>query len=169
MKLRILKMLAPFITKLRLHPKTELGVFIKRNTTYLMICVLCILLCVKQSDAPYLWNYNVLTTILFEKPDSKSAWGSVFFFMYELGLAFLASFLFYLTIILVAKDASLCTDVTLLIFNSEKISGLYQPRNFEHIDFHLGQCITSGRLSEFGCLTCKACCGMRSQSGSAEA
>lgn len=72
--------------------------FIRRNIIYLFIAMLCVLLCIKRSEAPFLGDYNAITAFLFQRPEENTYAGAVFFFIYELGLAFLASFLFYVLV-----------------------------------------------------------------------
>lgn len=87
-----------FFMHQKLRPRTELRVFVKCNRIYLLIGAICLILCIKQSEAPFFWKYNAFTSFLFQRPEENTGWGSAFFLIYELGLAFLASFLFYLLV-----------------------------------------------------------------------
>lgn len=82
----------------KLKPRTELRIFVKCNWFYLLIGAICLVLCIKQSEAPFCWEYNTITSFMFQRPEENTGWGSAFFIVYQLGLAFLASFLFYLLV-----------------------------------------------------------------------
>ena len=78
--------------------ETEGHVFLRRNKIHLTITVACLMLSLKQCQAPFLWKYNPVTDFLFHCLSSETALGAFFETLYNIGSAYFVSFLFYLIV-----------------------------------------------------------------------
>lgn len=70
----------------------------KRNRVQLVIALLCLLLLIKQMDAPFLVEYNMVTSLLFEQVASDSAGGELLDMLNDLGFAYYSSLVFYFVV-----------------------------------------------------------------------
>lgn len=75
--------------------KRELKIFFKRNRVQLIIALICILITVKQMNAPFVLPYNVVTSFLFERVASETAGGEILDLLSNLGFAYYSSLIFY--------------------------------------------------------------------------
>lgn len=75
--------------------KRELKIFFKRNRVQLIIALICILITVKQMNAPFILPYNVVTSFLFERIASETAGGEILDLLSNLGFAYYSSLIFY--------------------------------------------------------------------------
>ena len=75
--------------------KRELKIFLKRNRVQLIIVLICILITVKQMNAPFILPYNVVTSFLFERVASETAGGEILDLLSDLGFAYYSSLIFY--------------------------------------------------------------------------
>lgn len=82
----------------RYGEQSEFQIFISRNRVYLFLAFICVFLCIKHSPAPFLWKYTAFTKLLFLAPQENTIFGSFFEILYNLGLAYLASLLFFLIV-----------------------------------------------------------------------
>ena len=82
----------------RLKEQSEFKIILRQNKLFLLLACVCVLLIIKHSQAPFPWEYNAVTKLLFLSPQADTAMGSVFEVCYTLGLSYLASLLFYFVV-----------------------------------------------------------------------
>lgn len=92
---KFLQVILEYKIKRTFRPQSEILIFFQRNSFYLLLAFFCIMLWIKQTPIPFLWNYNWLTSLLFlSPPDNSLGYGLLSFFS-TLGMAYLASLIFY--------------------------------------------------------------------------
>ena len=132
-KSRVFKLIAAN----RLKERTEWQVFFQRNRIHIFLTTICIILCVKQSSAPFLWEYNLLTRFLFEIAEGPSVTASVVSILYNLGLAYLSSLLFYLVVDYFPKRRKERTAEGLIVDRIERIDH-FISQLFSYLMFFVG-------------------------------
>lgn len=78
--------------------KHEIRLFIKRNRIQLLIASVCVILTVKQMNAPFPMQYNFVTSLLFERISENSRWFEVIEIINNLGFAYYSSLIFYFVV-----------------------------------------------------------------------
>ena len=58
---RIKSRISKLFLKKALKERSEWQIFFQRNRIHVFLTIICIILCIKQSPAPFLWKYNRLT------------------------------------------------------------------------------------------------------------
>lgn len=78
--------------------KREIKIFLRRNRIQLIIALLCVLLTIKQMEAPFIFKYNKMTSLLFEKIPQNSVWHEFIELINNLGFAYYSSLIFYFVV-----------------------------------------------------------------------
>lgn len=78
--------------------QNEFSIFIQRNKILFLLTFVCIIIIIKQSSVPFCWEYNKLTEVLFMKPMDGTGLGETISVLYNLGLAYISSLIFYLLV-----------------------------------------------------------------------
>lgn len=95
---KFLNAILEYKIKRTFRPQSEILIFFRRNSFYLLLAFFCIMLWIKQTSIPFLWNYNWLTSLLFLSPPVDSFGYGLLSFFSTLGIAYLASLIFYFII-----------------------------------------------------------------------
>ena len=82
----------------RFKEQSEARVFFRRNRVHVLLTALCVVLCIKQSEAPFLGEYNLVTRILFLAPSPGTVGSAFLNVLYNLGLAYMSALAFYLLV-----------------------------------------------------------------------
>ena len=78
--------------------KREFIIFIKRNKIQLLIALVCIVLNIKQTSIPFLFEYNLVTSFMFEKIPETNNLFEVIDIINNLGFAYYSSLIFYFVV-----------------------------------------------------------------------
>lgn len=78
--------------------RREINLFIKRNRIQLLIASVCFVLTVKQMNASFPLQYNIVTSLLFEKNSENSRWFEFVEIINNLGFAYYSSLIFYFVV-----------------------------------------------------------------------
>lgn len=79
--------------------KYNMKVFFKRNWIYLLITMIFMIVIIKQTSMPFIFNdYNVFTSFIFEKVDETNKWYEIIEIFNNFGFAYCSSYLFYLIV-----------------------------------------------------------------------
>lgn len=78
--------------------KREIRIFLRRNRIQLIIALICVLLTIKQMEAPFIFEYNKVTFLLFEKIPQNNVWYESIELINNLGFAYYSSLIFYFVV-----------------------------------------------------------------------
>lgn len=78
--------------------QNEFTIFVQRNKIHFLLTLVCLIIIIKQSSAPFCWEYNKITEVLFMKPIDGTGLGETLSVLYNLGLAYISSLIFYLLV-----------------------------------------------------------------------
>lgn len=118
--------------------ETEGHVFLRRNKVHLSITIICLMLCLKQCQAPFFWKYNLVTDFLFHRLSNETVLGAIFETLYNIGFAYFVSFLFYLIVDYFPKREKERRAFLLTIDHLEQIDSLIN-RLFSFLLFVTGK------------------------------
>lgn len=95
-KIRIpfIKMKCSFLQR----KQNEFVIFVQRNKIHFLLTFVCLIIIIKQSSAPFCWEYTTITEVLFLKPIDGTGLGETLSILHNLGLAYISSLIFYLLV-----------------------------------------------------------------------